>query len=123
MPLTVGARVGPYEIEVAIGAGGMGEVYRARDTKLHRDVAIKILPEALAGDPAAQARFEGEVFWHTTGFDLSRDSQARRAVGGAVGLSTRVSRRTSRGIVVSIRESLMCRDQSAGLTASGAAPG
>ena len=61
MPLGPGARLGPYEILSAIGAGGMGEVYRARDTKLNRDVAIKILPAALASDPAARARFEREA--------------------------------------------------------------
>jgi serine/threonine protein kinase len=49
MPLRTGARLGPYEVTSAIGAGGMGEVYRARDTKLHRDVAIKVLPELFAG--------------------------------------------------------------------------
>ena len=61
MPLAVGTRLGPYEILAPIGAGGMGEVYRARDLKLNRDVAIKILPEALAADPAALARFEREA--------------------------------------------------------------
>jgi serine/threonine protein kinase len=50
MPLSVGTRLGPYEIQSALGAGGMGEVYRARDTKLDRAVAIKILPEAFAVD-------------------------------------------------------------------------
>ena len=50
MALT-GSRLGPYEILAAIGAGGMGEVYRARDTKLNRDVAIKILPDAFAQRP------------------------------------------------------------------------
>ncbi len=58
MTLSPGARLGPYEILGPLGAGGMGEVYRARDPKLNRDVAIKILPEALAADPAALARFE-----------------------------------------------------------------
>ena len=50
MALTPGTRLGPYEITAQIGVGGMGEVYRARDTKLDRDVAIKVLPESLAGD-------------------------------------------------------------------------
>ncbi len=49
MPLNVGTRLGPYEIAAQIGVGGMGEVYRATDTKLKRDVAIKVLPESLAG--------------------------------------------------------------------------
>jgi eukaryotic-like serine/threonine-protein kinase len=61
MPLNPGTRLGSYEIGAAIGAGGMGEVYRARDTKLNRDVAIKVLPEHLALDPAALARFEREA--------------------------------------------------------------
>ena len=52
MTLLPGARVGPYEIVTAIGAGGMGEVFRARDTKLNRDVAIKVLPAAFAEDSA-----------------------------------------------------------------------
>jgi len=61
MSLAPGSRLGPYEILTAIGAGGMGEVYRARDTKLSRDVAIKVLPEALARDQAALSRFEREA--------------------------------------------------------------
>src|SRR5436309_4050891 len=61
MSLSSGMRLGPYEIVAALGAGGMGEVYRAHDTKLNRDVAIKILPEALASDSAARARFEREA--------------------------------------------------------------
>ena len=59
--LTAGVRLGTYEIRTPIGAGGMGEVYRAYDAKLDRDVAIKILPPALAGDPSALARFEREA--------------------------------------------------------------
>ena len=51
MPLEPGARVGPYEIVALLGAGGMGEVYRARDSKLNRDVAIKILPQLFTADP------------------------------------------------------------------------
>ena len=61
MALTAGTRLGPYEIQSAIGAGGMGEVYRARDTKLDRLVAIKGLPETLAGDPQFRERFEREA--------------------------------------------------------------
>jgi hypothetical protein len=57
----IGTRLGPYEIVAAIGAGGMGEVYRAHDTRLGRDVAIKVLPSGLAADPEALARFEREA--------------------------------------------------------------
>jgi len=61
MPIQSGTHLGPYEILSAIGAGGMGEVYRARDPKLGRDVAIKVLPEAFADDPARMARFQREA--------------------------------------------------------------
>jgi serine/threonine-protein kinase len=61
MPVPAGTRLGVYEVLAAIGAGGMGEVYRARDTKLDRDVAIKILPELFAQDPERLARFEREA--------------------------------------------------------------
>ena len=61
MPLTAGTRLGQYEILGPLGVGGMGEVYRARDTKLNRDVAIKVLPEAVANDPERLARFEREA--------------------------------------------------------------
>ncbi len=61
MTLAAGTRIGPYEIITPLGAGGMGEVYRARDSRLDRDVALKILPEAFAGDPDRRARFEREA--------------------------------------------------------------
>jgi len=61
MPLSSGARLGPYEIQAAIGAGGMGEVYRARDTRLDRTVAIKVLPAELSADPDRRTRFEREA--------------------------------------------------------------
>jgi serine/threonine protein kinase len=61
MALTPGTRLGPYEVVAAIGAGGMGEVYKARDTKLDREVAIKILPELFAADAERVARFEREA--------------------------------------------------------------
>ena len=60
MALSPGARLGPYEVVASLGAGGMGEVYRARDTRLGREVAVKVLPEEVAGDPRALARFEIE---------------------------------------------------------------
>src|ERR1700674_1378619 len=61
MTLSAGTRLGPYEILASIGAGGMGEVYRARDRKLDRDVAIKVLPESVANAPDRLARFEREA--------------------------------------------------------------
>jgi Tol biopolymer transport system component len=61
MALTSGTKLGPYEIQAALGAGGMGEVYRARDTRLGRDVAIKVLPSHLSSDPDLKARFEREA--------------------------------------------------------------
>src|SRR5580704_9310941 len=61
MPLSSGTRVGLYEILAAIGAGGMGEVYRARDSKLKREVALKVLPDSFASDPDRMARFQREA--------------------------------------------------------------
>jgi len=61
MGLASGARLGAYEIVAALGAGGMGEVYRARDTRLGRDVALKILPDPLDGDHDRRQRFEREA--------------------------------------------------------------
>ena len=61
MPLSVGTRLGPYEIQAPLGAGGMGEVYRAKDVRLERTVAVKILPTHLATDPEFRERFEREA--------------------------------------------------------------
>jgi len=56
-----GSRLGPYEVIAPLGAGGMGEVYKARDTKLNREVAIKVLPQAFAKDSERMARFQREA--------------------------------------------------------------
>src|SRR5436190_22395694 len=61
MPLTAGTRLGPYEVIGPLGAGGMGEVYRARDSRLGREVAIKVLPRHLSTNPEIRARFEREA--------------------------------------------------------------
>src|SRR4029077_11236826 len=61
MPLAPGTKLGPYEIVSSLGAGGMGEVYRARDTRLNRTVAVKTLPTHLSNDPIRKQRFEREA--------------------------------------------------------------
>src|SRR6516164_11287526 len=61
MAFSTGARLGVYEIGSPLGAGGMGEVYRARDPRLKRDIALKVLPETTAADPERRARFEREA--------------------------------------------------------------
>jgi serine/threonine protein kinase len=61
VPLVTGSRLGPYEVVAPLGAGGMGEVYKARDTRLDRTVAIKVLPAALARDPRFRERFDREA--------------------------------------------------------------
>src|SRR6476619_3830452 len=61
LALSPGTRLGPYEVTAQIGEGGMGQVYRARDTKLNRDVALKVLPDSFANDPDRLARFQREA--------------------------------------------------------------
>ena len=61
MPLSAGSRLGHYDVTALIGEGGMGQVYRATDTQLGRDVALKILPDAFAADPDRLARFQREA--------------------------------------------------------------
>ncbi len=80
MTFSPGSRLGSYQITSLLGAGGMGEVYRARHTKLGRDVAIKVLPDELAADPERLHRFEREA---RTASSLSRRCQATRSFPGA----------------------------------------
>lgn len=61
MSLNPGTRLGPYEVIAKVGEGGMGEVYRAKDTKLNRDAALKVLPESITADPDRRARFTREA--------------------------------------------------------------
>src|ERR1017187_481051 len=61
MALTAGTKLGPYEIQSPLGAGGMGEVYRARDARLNREVAVKVLPAAFTNDPERLRRFQQEA--------------------------------------------------------------
>ena len=61
MPITAGTRLGPYQIESALGAGGMGEVYKATDTRLNRPVALKVRPTHFADDPDMKQRFERQA--------------------------------------------------------------
>jgi serine/threonine protein kinase len=82
LPITPGTRLGPYEIQALLGAGGMGEVYRARDSKLKREVAIKVLPEAFAQGPERLVRFELFEQHYAFGagitianYDVSRDGK------------------------------------------------
>ena len=78
MALPSGARFGPYEIIAAIGAGGMGEVYEARDTRLDRSVTIKILLPDVSGDPDRRARFEREAKTIAGCARITRISDSRR---------------------------------------------
>ena len=70
MALNVGSRLGHYQVTALIGEGGMGQVYQATDTKLNRQVALKILPEAFASDPGRRARFEREALVWSQRIDL-----------------------------------------------------
>ena len=82
MSLIAGTRIGPYEITAQIGVGGMGEVYRATDTNLKREVAIKVLPEAVAADAERLARFqrEAEVLASLNHPNIARSTASRRAM-------------------------------------------
>jgi len=95
MMLAAGTKLGPYEILSPLGAGGMGEVYRARDTRLGRDVAIKVLPERLASDRDAAVRFE-------------RESKAVAALSHPNILAIHDVGATSDGIAYTVTELLEC---------------
>ncbi len=86
MPLPLGTTLGPYEIQAPLGAGGMGEVYKARDTRLDRTVAIKVLPEHVASDPDLQQRFDREAKTISSLTALSARS-ARQTCASASGIT------------------------------------
>ena len=134
MPLPSGFRLGPYEVGPPLGAGGMGEVYRARDTRLERDVAIKVLPESIQADREALARFEreaklvaalshpnilaihdvgreGEVSYAVTEL-LEGKTLRERMLGGAVGLRKALDygRQMARGLAAAHARGIIHRD-------------
>ncbi len=78
MALSEGTRLGVYEVSAKIGEGGMGEVYQARDTKLDRDVALKVLPEAFTSDPDRLASSTGKPDRHRSGYARLADTQDLR---------------------------------------------
>ena len=114
LPLIRGTRLGPYEIVSALGAGGMGEVYRARDTKLNRDVAIKVLPGAFAADPDRLARFEREAqvlavaepSQHRAASTASKNRDGRPRAGDGARRGRRRSRSGSRDGPIPLDEAL-----------------
>jgi len=147
MTLTSGAKLGPYEIQSALGAGGMGEVYRARDTRLGRDVAIKVLPQHLSSNPELKERFEREAraisslnharictlydVGHQDGIDflvmeyLEGDSLAERLKKGALPLkeSVKIGMEICEALEMAHRAGIIHRDLKPGnvmLTKSGA---
>ena len=147
MALTPGTKLGPYEIQSPLGAGGMGEVYRARDTRLGRDVAIKILPEHLSSSPDLRERFEREArsisslnhprictlhdIGHQNGIDflvmelLEGNSLAERLKKGPLPLkeALKIGMEVSEALEVAHRAGIIHRDLKPGnimLTKSGA---
>jgi eukaryotic-like serine/threonine-protein kinase len=125
MPITPGTRLGPYEIVAAIGAGGMGEVYHARDSRLDRSVAIKVLPALLAADPDARARFEREakaiaalshpniLAVHDFGFDNDRPFVVMELLEGMT-----LRERLSEGALPLNKAAQISRDVALGLAAA-----
>ena len=82
MTLSAGTRLGPYEILAPVGAGGMGEVYRAKDTRLDRTVAVKVLPEHLSASPESAQRFEREAKTHLAALPPAHLRAVRRRQPG-----------------------------------------
>ncbi len=83
MPLQPGTSLGPYQIDAPLGAGGMGEVYKARDARLDRTVAIKVLPELVVSDPDLKQRFERESV-HVSMFGCAKMASGRTGSGPTV---------------------------------------
>ena len=86
MPVSAGDKLGPYEILALIGKGGMGEVYRAKDTKLKRDVALKVLPDAFAREPERMARFQREADGKELFFEAADGKMMAVSVKAVTGL-------------------------------------
>ena len=126
MRLAPGTRIGPYEIVSAIGAGGMGEVYRARDSRLHRDVALKVLPEIFASDVERLARFDREAralaalnHPHIAGIHGVEESETLRALALEFVDGETLADRIARG-PMSLREGDPCRPATCGSTGGSA---
>jgi serine/threonine protein kinase len=79
-PTMIGRRLGPYEVVAKLGEGGMGEVYKGQNTRLGRDVALKVLPTALAADPEFRERFDREA---RIGIEICQELESPRALPGS----------------------------------------
>ena len=123
MALSAGTNLGPYEMLSPIGAGGMGEVYRARDTALDREVAIKVLPANLALDPEASARFEREAEGRGCAVapEHPRDPRVRQPRGVAYIVTELLEGDTLRARLDAARSS-RCRRWTTGSRSRGASP-
>ena len=129
MPLTSGTRLGPYVIEAQIGVGGIGEVYRATDTNLKRQVAIKVLPASVAGDPDRLARFqrEAEVLAALNHPNIAQIHGLEKS-GGTIALvmelveGPTLAERIAKSVVGSGHSALGQRPDAAGIERSGQGP-